>query len=51
MTIEKTQYGYLIYESFNGYLESMHYVGYSKKQAISKWNSDRKIYSKYEGKL
>lgn len=47
MTIERTKYGYLIYETISGYLESMHYIGYTKKQAIAKWRQNRKIYSKY----
>lgn len=46
MTIEKTTSvnsgGYRITDIFNGYYVSKLYLGYTKKQAIAKFNQDNK---------
>lgn len=43
MTINRKRGGYEIYSMVNGYLFTMFYIGYTRKEAIAQYRYDRRI--------
>lgn len=43
MTIERKRGGYEIYSMVDGYLFTMFYMGYTRKEAIAQYRYDRRI--------